>query len=304
MRGRATAYGQCRRASRDLSSGAEPVSLDSLTSAPTALYSMSHCLLSAYAGGNLFQVQRSSDSTTQNIGHNPTTMAVDLAALAAFCTGTDGFVTSLYDQSGGARTITAAGALRPKVWDSVSGAVLIGTALAASYDGTTDQIGRADAFGLSGATALSVGSVATWTKAIDTPSIFAIGTDGARARQLQYMNTTTQLVEDIFGSSRTMTCSALNSGTQNLLTRLAAGAGIGTIKVRQNGTELSELSSVNPANTLNLGTTNSNLGNGQRFAAFPAFIFQGKVGTWCVWGANISDADAAVWDSTMTAIYG
>lgn len=68
-----------------------------------AAYSISRKLRSAYAG-SCIRVRRSSDSTEQDIGFSGD--ALDTATLATFCSGTDGFVVTVYDQSGNARNVT------------------------------------------------------------------------------------------------------------------------------------------------------------------------------------------------------
>jgi len=55
--------------------------------------------------GNAIRVRRSSDNTEQNIGF--TALGdLDTTALTSFCSGTNGFVTTWYDQSGNGRNAT------------------------------------------------------------------------------------------------------------------------------------------------------------------------------------------------------
>ena len=57
--------------------------------------------------GNLIRVRRSSDNAEQDIGFtNDDNRGLDTSALASFCSGTNGFVTTWYDQSGNARNLT------------------------------------------------------------------------------------------------------------------------------------------------------------------------------------------------------
>lgn len=72
-----------------------------------AAYSMGRRLRDAYAG-SLFRVRRSSDNAEQDIGFNAGTGLVDSGALTTFVGANDGFVVTLYDQSGNARHATQA----------------------------------------------------------------------------------------------------------------------------------------------------------------------------------------------------
>ena len=57
--------------------------------------------------GNLIRVRRSSDNAEQDIGFtNNAARDLDTSALASFCSGTNGFVTTWYDQSGNGRHAT------------------------------------------------------------------------------------------------------------------------------------------------------------------------------------------------------
>jgi 3D (Asp-Asp-Asp) domain-containing protein len=60
-------------------------------------------LRNAYSGSAI-RVRRSSDNTEQDIGFSSDNL--DATALTTFCSGTDGFVTTWYDQSGNSRNAT------------------------------------------------------------------------------------------------------------------------------------------------------------------------------------------------------
>jgi hypothetical protein len=76
--------------------------LDTYTSAAAA-YSLRK-LRSAYTG-NAIRVRRSSDNTETNIGFS-SSFGLDTTTLSSFCSGTNGFVTTWYDQSGNGRNAT------------------------------------------------------------------------------------------------------------------------------------------------------------------------------------------------------
>jgi|SRR5215475_151917 len=94
--------------------------VDSLTSAPTGIFSMRK-VRSAYAG-NALQVRRASDNATQNIGFSGG-CNLDTASMLTFCAATNCFVATWYDQSGNARNFTqATAANQPQI--VASGALL------------------------------------------------------------------------------------------------------------------------------------------------------------------------------------
>jgi Alpha-L-arabinofuranosidase B, catalytic len=82
-------------------SGAVPLLLDLYPNAAAA-YSVRK-LRTAYTGSAI-RVRRSSDNTEQNIGF--TAGNLDITALTSFCSGTNGFVTTWYDQSGNGINLT------------------------------------------------------------------------------------------------------------------------------------------------------------------------------------------------------
>jgi hypothetical protein len=76
-------------------------------------------LRTAYTGSAI-RVRRSSDNTEQDIGFDATGN-LDTSALTTFCSGTNGFVTTWYDQSGNARNLTQATATnQPQIVSSGS----------------------------------------------------------------------------------------------------------------------------------------------------------------------------------------
>jgi hypothetical protein len=91
-------------------------------SGATAAYSLR--LLDKDYTGSAVRVRRASDNTEQDIGF---TLAgdFDTSALTTFCTGTNGFIRTWYDQSGNVRNATqTTTANQPKIYDSVTGVIL------------------------------------------------------------------------------------------------------------------------------------------------------------------------------------
>jgi hypothetical protein len=71
---------------------------------PNASVAYSLRLLRSAYTGSAIRVRRASDNTEQNIGFSNNQL--DTSALTSFCSGTNGFVTTWYDQSGNGRNAT------------------------------------------------------------------------------------------------------------------------------------------------------------------------------------------------------
>jgi hypothetical protein len=101
------------------------------------------CKMTSTYTGSCFRVRRASDNTEQDIGF---TVAgeLDTAALTTFCTGTNGFLVTWYEQSG--RTATSVTqtttANQPKIYDSSAGVLLDNFIPAFLFDFVNDNIGR------------------------------------------------------------------------------------------------------------------------------------------------------------------
>ncbi len=91
--------------------------------AATAAYSVARLLRWGYTG-NAILVRRASDDAEQAIGF--VDGALDTASLATFCSGTDGFVKTIYDQQGSANATQTNGTRQGKIYDSSTGVNLDG----------------------------------------------------------------------------------------------------------------------------------------------------------------------------------
>lgn len=90
---------------------------------PGAAAAYSLRLLNTDYTGDAVTVRRASDNTTTNIGFVDGELDVD--ALNTFCSGTDGFVTVWFDQSGnGNDAANTTASEQPKIFDSVDGVIL------------------------------------------------------------------------------------------------------------------------------------------------------------------------------------
>lgn len=96
-------------------------------------------LLSAYTGAGI-KIRRSSDSTTQDIGFDATTGALDTAAITAFVGANSAYIDTWYDQSGNGRHVTqATTASQPRIVNAGTLETL-NSLPAITLDGTDDYL--------------------------------------------------------------------------------------------------------------------------------------------------------------------
>ena len=111
---------------------------------PGAAAAYSLRLLDKNYSGDAIRVRRASDNTEQDIGFD-TYGDLDTAALATFCSGTDGFVKTWYDQSGNANDATqTTTSYQPKIYDSSTGVVTNGGRPAIEWHGTSQRLTNAN----------------------------------------------------------------------------------------------------------------------------------------------------------------
>jgi hypothetical protein len=113
-----------------------PLLLDTYPGAAAA-YSVRK-LRTAYTG-NAIRVRRSSDNTEQNIGFTALGN-LDTSALTTFCSGTNGFVTTWYDQSGNAFNATQSTAANQPQIVLGGNIVLLNNKISIDFDGTDDKL--------------------------------------------------------------------------------------------------------------------------------------------------------------------
>lgn len=95
--------------------------LDTLGTGLESAWSVGRRLRTGYSGA-VIRVRRSSDNAEQDFSGSGTTGAVDAAAVAAFCGAGDGFLTTIYDQSGNGRDwVQATTTLQPVAVSSGTG---------------------------------------------------------------------------------------------------------------------------------------------------------------------------------------
>ena len=106
---------------------------------PGAAAAYSLRLLNTDYTGDAIVVRRASDNTTQSIGFVDGDLDTD--ALNTFCSGTDGFVTTWYDQSGNGYNATQTTASdQPKIYVSANGVILENGKPIISFDGVSQVL--------------------------------------------------------------------------------------------------------------------------------------------------------------------
>ena len=108
-------------------------------SGAAAMYGLA--LLNSDYTGDCVTVRRASDNATQNIGFDG--QDLDIAALESFCSGTDGFVSVWFDQSGNSfNVVQTTASAQPQIVSSGS-VILENSKPAISFDGVDDYLENA-----------------------------------------------------------------------------------------------------------------------------------------------------------------
>ena len=142
-------------------------------SGAAAAYSLRQ-LSSAYSGDAIV-VRRASDNTTQNIGF--VNNELDTASLESFCSGTDGFVTTWYDQSGNGLDVAQSTASQQPQIISSGSTITEGTKPTLSFD--NDGLLNTSAF-VSGSQNRTIVSVAKMTES--EAYLYGFGDNGTTQR--------------------------------------------------------------------------------------------------------------------------
>ena len=153
-------------------------------------------LLSSTYTGDAIQVRRDSDNSTLDIGFIDNVL--DTASLITFCTGTNGFITIWYDQSGNNRNVTQGTIARqPKIYDSVTGVYILNSKPAVFWSGAGSSIRVSLSYAnLPASVSYSISSViSTIDNGGDYVRLLAIGPDSATEGVWYALNTGTTLAE-------------------------------------------------------------------------------------------------------------
>jgi len=170
-------------------------------------------LRSAYTG-NAIRVRRSSDNTEQDIGFD-LTGNLDTSALTTFCSGTNGFVTTWYDQSGNANnSVQTTAANQPQII-SAGSVILKNSKPSVEFDGSNDNFLLSSSIATTNST-YSIFDISTYTiSSLGTSNTILGGNVGSI--QLRYADIInfdilrTQQLGIISDNSRSINIQYLNS---------------------------------------------------------------------------------------------
>lgn len=274
--------------------------LDGLSAAPLAGYCLPARRISSYSGA-LYTGIRVTGGTLHDIPYVAGTNLRDAAAQNTAFSGSNATLDTIKDQMPGARHLAqGVTAVRcPKIYDSVTGALTLGGQQTALWD-ADDEVDRADALGLSGATAISAAFV--WQPgATVNPGAFSIGTAAVGQLFEVWADGPTTITISISGASRSFTCPAYTTGVHSVIVTLAAGAGIGTAACYWNGVALAQSAVSNGSNTLNLGTGYTSMAANTRRAFLD---LSGNLSELWFWNSVLSAGDIAAKFAADTVLYG
>jgi len=136
---------------------------------PGAAAAYSLRLLDSTYTGSAIRVRRASDNAEQDIGFDFNN-ELDTSTLATFCSGTDGFVKTWYDQAGSNDATQTTVTHQPKIYDSVTGTHTVGGDPAVEFL-TSDSLSMSS---VTPTTSFAVAKVNT----IDVINYWLFGDDG------------------------------------------------------------------------------------------------------------------------------
>ena len=164
----------CGIASEPIPEPVPPVASYLLDDYPNASVGYSLRLLDSAYVGDAIQVRRDSDNATLDIGFIGEDL--DTASLITFCSGTNAFVTTWYDQSGNNRNGTQGTASsQPKIYDSVTGISNLNGKPSINWDSANPSMNFFNA-GFPGSLSYTVSSVFSSVDTAVYSKLFALST--------------------------------------------------------------------------------------------------------------------------------
>jgi hypothetical protein len=236
-------------------------------SGAAAAYSLR--LLDSTYSGNAIKVRRASDNTEQDIGFVDNEL--DTASLETFCSGTDGFVTTWYDQSGNgvdATQTTASG--QPKIVSSGS-TLLRGGKPSMQFDGVNDNFvtSQNNPFTYTGGVSMIHASYKNATSYKDYETILSANGNGNTVEKMafgygdQSQSPKPTIVTDIWQPSGIQYDGTIGTNERHLIgfyiSNWSTHRSTGLSNLRLNGSDLTT-KTYGSNNPLNLGTNHIKIG--------------------------------------------
>jgi Alpha-L-arabinofuranosidase B, catalytic len=280
--------------------------LDEVSTAPVGAWWLEK-LRTAYAGSCL-KIQRA-DTTTLDIGFGSDGF-VDEAAIAAFCGATDGFIHTLYDQTGNGRhLVQTTAASQHRIYVGTTGLLNRRNGKPVfTNDGTANgsrtlRTVPAVTLGLSGNAAITFGT--RWRRIAGRNDCLPWGFGGSSSDESIYIFavSTTQMrlaLSEAGSATVTYNTSSPSFDTfQNGVIHRAASAAFDATSYRLDGTELTMSSSTGSATPNFISTSHPvwlryrdvNAGTTDRIETAPGMV---------VWAANLGTTDLVTYESFMS----
>jgi hypothetical protein len=192
---------------------------------PSAAAAYSVRKLRAAYTGSAIRVRRSSDNTEQDIGFSGANL--DTSALTSFCSGTNGFVTTWYDQSGNGRNGTnSTAANQPQIVSS--GSVLnVNSKPSLQFDGSNDILNL---------TLFTVSNYSNFTvmaKASTGTTAISFGNTGGQSVGVAFENNWYESASGTF-----LFGGYTNNTNQNLFSVIKSGSNVSDFVFAQNSSTL------------------------------------------------------------------
>jgi len=261
--------------------------LDDVSVAPVGAWSVAVRLDTDYTG-NLIRVRRASDNAELNIGYGADNY-LNTSALTTHCTGTDCFITTVYEQSGNARDLTQTTASeQPKIYDAATGVYTCGTAAKPCWRGDADSnLTRSDTLGLTGSPNVhiwtSVGE--TWTTGV----AFALGFTGGERLAMESAPDENVSFTTTAGY-RQYDATTSGTGWHYYGLRWTAGGDVTTATVEQDGTALTHYFASNDTDTINF-SNNGTCWGATSFGGGEFAQSSGEHQTLIVFGQHLTGTD-------------
>lgn len=270
---------------------------DGLSANPNAAWSVNERLLTSYTGA-LCRIRRASDSTETDIGYG-TNNLVDQSSMSTFCTGTNCYWKTFYDQSGNGRDMTqATAANQPQAWVTETGITLSGANVVAVFDGAGggngDFLAATTSLGITGSSTITLFQIGKLTNTSSTYGMMDVGIDGHDFALIATSSTNVKTWVDGDTGERTFTTSSLTSYHYDLVT---VSGNSNTAAWRTNANALTASATTAHTNSITSGNPGAWIGIYRGLDGVAPMSFS----TWAAWGSVLSGPDQTTLETRAEA---
>lgn len=275
--------------------------LDSLSTGLESAWSVGRRLRTGYTG-NIIRVRRSSDNTEQDFGYLASG-AVDVAAVAAFCGVGDGFLTTIYDQSGLGRNLIQT--------SSVNQPSVVSSGVANTKNGKLTAVFNSQNMYVTPSQSLynylhngTSSTICSVQEVLDTAvtkgflsTYFSAGTIGTRINMSSTETVTVLVSPSVVQAPKTSAVLTYNAMTVLLDADNPVAADRESVWLDDSSVELT------PSNALTAAPSTSNASTDLTVGFNWTQYFAGSICELIIWSQDIS-ANRAVWQSTAKTFWG